>query len=98
MTTPAIIAVALLRFLGRRAEHPRATGAIQGVVLASAGLLWTDALPLGRQAVSDPLLLAILVLGVGVLATRKVESLWVIFGSAIIYLAAASVGVVAGLW
>jgi chromate transporter len=91
MTTPAIIAVALLRFLGRR-------GAIQGVVLASAGLLWTDALPLGRQAVTDPLLLAILVLGVGVLATRKVESLWVIFGSAIIYLAAASVGVVAGLW
>jgi chromate transporter len=97
MTTPAIIAVALLRFLGRRANHPRATGAIQGVVLASAGLLWTDALPLGHQAVSDPLLLIILVLGVAVLATRKIESLWVIFGSAIIYLTGASIGVVAGL-
>jgi chromate transporter len=97
MTTPAVIAVALLRFVGRRAQHPRATGAIQGVVLASAGLLWTDALPLGRQAITDPLLLVILVLGVGVLLTRRVESLWVIVGSAIIYLAAASLRVVAGL-
>jgi chromate transporter len=96
MTTPAVIAVSLLRFLGRRAEHPRAAGAIQGVVLASAGLLWTDALPLGRQAVTDPLLLVILVLGVAVLATRKVESLWVIFGSAIVYLTAASLRLVAG--
>jgi chromate transporter len=96
MTTPAVIAVALLRFLGRRAEHRRAAGAIQGVVLASAGLLWTDALPLGRQAVTDPLLLVILVLGVAVLATRKVESLWVIFGSAIVYLTAASLRLVAG--
>ena len=97
MTTPAIIAVALLRFVGRRAQHPRATGAIQGVVLASAGLLWTDALPLGRQAITDPLLLVILVLGVGVLLTRRVESLWVIVGSATIYLAAASLRLVAGL-
>ena len=97
MTTPAIIAVALLRFLGRRAQHPRATGAIRGVVLASAGLLWTDALPLGRQAVTDPLLLVILIVGVGLLLTRKLESLWVIFGSAILYLTAASIGLVTGL-
>lgn len=55
-----------------------------------------DALPLGRQAVTDPLLLVILVLGVAVLATRKVESLWVIFGSAIVYLTAASLRLVAG--
>jgi chromate transporter len=97
MATPAIIAVALLRFVGRRAQHPRATGAIQGVVLASAGLLWTDALPLGRQAITDPLLLVILVLGAGVLLTRRVESLRVIVGSAIIYLTAASLRLVGGL-
>ncbi len=97
MVTPAFGAVALLRFLGRRAEHPRATGVIQAVVLASAGLLWVDALPLGRQAVTDPLLLGILLLGAAVLASRKVESLWVILGSASLYLAAASVGLVSGL-
>jgi chromate transporter len=96
MTTPAIIAVVLLHFLGRRAQHLRAAGAIQGVVLASAGLLWTDALPLGRQAVTDPLLLIILILGVGLLLTRKVESVLVIFGSVILYLTAASIGLVSG--
>jgi chromate transporter len=97
MITPAIGAIGLLRFLGRRAKHPRATSAIQAVVLASAGLLWVDALPLGRQAITDPLLLAILIFGAAVLATRKVEAVWVIFGSAAIYLAAASLRVVSGL-
>lgn len=97
MATPAIIGVALLRFLGRCAQQPRATGAIQGVVLASAGLLWTDALPLGRQAITDPILLVILVLGAGALATRKIEALWVILASALVYLSAASLRLTAGL-
>jgi chromate transporter len=96
MITPALGAVGLLRFVGRRAEHPRAAGAIQAVVLASAGLLWVDSIPLGRQAITDPLLLAILIAGAAVLATRRVESVWVILGSASIYLAAASVRLVAG--
>jgi chromate transporter len=97
MITPAFAAVGLLRFLGRRTQHPRASGVIQAVVLASAGLLWVDALPLGRQAVTNPVLLVILLLGATVLATRKVESVWVILGSAVLYLGAASVQLVAGL-
>jgi chromate transporter len=87
----------VLRFLGKRAEHPRAKGVIQSVVLASAALLWVAALPLGREAITDPILVAILILGAGVLATRKVESIWVILGSATIYLAAASLRLVSGL-
>jgi chromate transporter len=66
-------------------------------VHASAGLLWVDALPLGRQAITDPVLLAILAAGAAVLATRRVESLWVILGSAVLYLAAASLRLVSGL-
>jgi chromate transporter len=87
----------LLRFLGRRAQHPRAKGAIQAVVLASAALLWVAALPLGREAITDPVLVAILILGARVLATRKVESIWVILGSGGIYLGAASLRVVPGV-
>lgn len=97
MITPAIIAVGLLRFLGKRAQHPRAKGVIQGVVLASAGLLWAAAVPLGRAAITDPLLLAILILGAAVIATRKVDSVWVILGSAVVYLTAASLRLVSGL-
>jgi chromate transporter len=76
---------------------PRAKDAIQAVVLASAALLWVTALPLGREAITDPVLVAILILGAGVLATRKVESIWVIIGSAGMHLAAASLRLVAGL-
>lgn len=49
---------------------------------------------LGREAITDPVLAAILILGAAVLATRKVESIWVILGSAGVYLAAASLRVV----
>jgi hypothetical protein len=66
-------------------------------VLASARLLWVDASALGGQAVANPVRLVILVLGAATLATRKVESVWVILGSAAVYIAAASVDLVSGL-
>lgn len=97
MVTPALIAVGFLRFLGRRAQHARAKGVIQAVVLASAGLLWAAAVPLGREAIRDPVLIVILILGAAVLATRKVESVWVVLGSALVYLGAASLRLVSGL-
>jgi chromate transporter len=97
MVTPAIIGVAALRFLGKRAQHPRAKAVVQAVILASAGLLWASAMPLARESITDPVLLAILLLGIAVLASRKVEALWVIVGSALIYLGAAALRLVAGL-
>jgi chromate transporter len=96
MITPAIVGVVLLRALGRRAQHPRARSVVQAVVLASAGLLWAAALPIGRSAITDPLLAAILVVSLAVLLSRRVETLWVILASGSIYLAAASMRLVAG--
>lgn len=81
----------------RRAEHPRAKGVVQAVILASAGLLWAAALPIGTSTITDPLLVAVLIVSVAILLTRKVESLWVILGSAAVYLTAASLHLVAGL-
>lgn len=97
MVTPALGAVLLLRVLGRRAEHPRAKGVVQAVILSSAGLLWAAALPIGKSTITDPLLVAVLIVSVAILLTRKVESLWVILGSAAVYLTAASLHLVAGL-
>jgi chromate transporter len=97
MITPAMGAVVLLRAVGRRAEHPRAKSVVQAVILASAGLLWAAAVPIGRSTITDPLLVAILTFSVAILLTRRVETLWVIFGSALVYLTAASLHLVAGL-
>jgi chromate transporter len=90
MVTPALLIIPLLRFAGKRAEHPRLKGMIQGVVLSSAGLLWASATPLAREAITDPLALGIVAVSTVVLLTRRVESVWVILGASALELAAAS--------
>jgi chromate transporter len=97
LCTPALIVIPLIRFAGRRVEHPRTQAVIQAVVLSSAGLLWAAAVPIARGAINDPLTVVILAASVGVLLTRKVESLWVILGAAAAQLTAVSLRLVPGL-
>ncbi len=70
---------------------------LQGVVLASAGLLWASSLPLARESVIDPLTIGIFVVTVLLLVLRKLDSLWLILGAAILELGAASAHLVSGL-
>jgi chromate transporter len=97
MATPALLILPLIRYAGDRAEHPRIQNAIQAVVIASAGLLWATAFPIAREAITDSLTCGIVIVGTGILLTRKVESLWVIVGAAILYISAASLHLVVGL-
>jgi len=97
MATPALLIIPLIHYAGRRAEHPRVKGVLQAVVLSSGGLLWAATLPIARGAISDPVSAAILLVSVIVLATRKVESLWVILASACLQLVASSLGLVSTL-
>jgi chromate transporter len=90
MITPALLIIPLLKFAGRRAEHPRVKGTIRAIVMASAGLLWASAIPLARETATDPVTLAIILLSLAVLVTRKVESLWVILASGLLEITAAS--------
>lgn len=92
MVTPALLIIPLIHLMGSRAEHPRARGALQAVVLSSAGLLWASTLPIARGAITGPVSLAIFLGSVILLATRKVESVWIILAAALIQLAAASLG------
>lgn len=81
MVTPALLIIPLFAFAGPRAQHPRVLGMIQMVVLASAGLLWTTALPLARGAVATRLDVLLLVVCLMVLLTRKMETIWVVVGA-----------------
>jgi hypothetical protein len=60
--------------------------------LASAGLLWAATLPIARATITTPLSLAIFTVSAVVLATRKVESLWVILSAAVLQLAVSAAG------
>jgi chromate transporter len=70
---------------------------LQGVVLASAGLLWASSLPLARESVRDPLTIGIFMVTAVLLVRRKIDSFWLILGAATLELAAASAHLVSGL-
>jgi chromate transporter len=54
MITPALLIVPLVHFADRKIEHPRVKAVLQSAVIASAGLLRVAAIPLARDALTDP--------------------------------------------
>jgi len=83
MITPAFLIIPMLRFLGVRAEHPRARAVARAVLFAGAGLMASAAVPLARDAIANPLPLGILVVSFLVIAFARVDSLWVMLGAAL---------------
>lgn len=94
MVTPALLIIPLLQFASKRAENPRIKSMIHAVVLASAGLLWSSAIPLTREIANAPFTWVLVLACTGVLLTRKVESLWVVLSAAAIELTLVSIHLV----
>jgi chromate transporter len=92
MSTPALAIILIMSYMGKRAEHPRVKGLLRTVVLASAALLVTAALPLAHDAIRGPLTLALGIVSLVVLLSKKVDTLWVIAGAAAVSLAASFTG------
>jgi len=84
MITPAFLIIPMVRFLGRRAEHPRARSVARAVLCAGAGLMASAAVPLARDAVANPLSLGIFIASFALIAAARVDSLWVMLGAALI--------------
>ena len=83
MITPALTVIALLHRLSRKADHPRVKGALQAVVVASAGLTISATLPLARNVLTTPLPIAICLGSLLVLVlARRVSTVLVILASA----------------
>lgn len=82
MVTPAFLIIPMLRFIGKRAEHPRVKSMIRMMLLASAGLLISASLPMARDAVTGVVTLAILVGSFLAIAFTRIDSIWIILGSA----------------
>jgi chromate transporter len=93
MITPALLIIPLLQFARRKIDHPRVKTAMQTVVIASAGLLLAASIPLAKDALTDPVTIAIAVISFVLLLTTKLDTLWIILGAALISLSASSLGV-----
>ena len=91
MSTPALLIIPLVHFVGRRMEHPRVKGVLQTVVIASAGLLLAAAIPLAHDALTDPVTIGIAVVSLVLLLVTEIDTLWIILGAAGISLSASSI-------
>jgi chromate transporter len=80
--TPAFLILPLMRFVRDRAGTPRLRGAIQAVIVATAGLLLSASLPLARDAIHGGFSLGIVIATFAVLSFTPVDSAWVMLGAA----------------
>src|SRR5271170_3179618 len=74
MITPALLIIPLVHFAGRKMEHPRVNGVLQTVVIASAGLLLAAAIPLARDALTEPITIAIAIAAVSLVVLRAADN------------------------
>lgn len=82
--TPAFLIIPMVRRLGARAGRPRVRGAIQGVLLAAAGLIASATVPLARDAITGPAPLVIAIAGFFLLIRTRLDVCWVMLGSALV--------------
>lgn len=84
MITPAFLVVPLVRYAGRRAGHPRVRGALDAAVVAGAGLILATVEPLARASITGWLPFAIALASFVALASRRVDTVWIIAAAALI--------------
>jgi chromate transporter len=68
----------LIRFIGRRLEHPRARSMLNAAMLASAGLIFTSAAPLAEASIHTWLTAAIAAAACLLVATTRVPTVAII--------------------
>ena len=93
MVTPALLVIPLVAFAGRQLEHPRVKACLRTVVIASAGLLLAAAIPLAKDALTDPVTIAIAAVSLALLLTTHLDTLWIILGAALVSVSASALGV-----
>jgi chromate transporter len=88
MVTPACLVIPLIRYAGRKAEHPRVRSTLDAAVLASAGLILATIQPMAHDVITGWLPFLLAMGAFIVLIATKVETIWVI----------AAAGVIGALW
>jgi chromate transporter len=94
MTTPALLIIPLMHFVGRKLENPRVKTVLQTLVIASSGLLLAAVIPLARDGLTDWLTITIAVITVILLFVAKIDTLWIVLGAAAASLAASAASLI----
>ncbi len=92
MITPAFLILPLLRYVGKRAEQPRVKSAIQGLTIAAAALIVSATVPLARDSVTGWVPACLAISSFLVVAFTRLDTFWVMAGSAMAGLLAYAAG------
>jgi chromate transporter len=88
MVTPACLVIPLIRYAGRKADHPRVRSTLDATVLASAGLILATIQPMAHDVITGRMPFALALGTFIVLIATKLETIWVI----------ATAGLIGVLW
>jgi chromate transporter len=93
MVAPSLMVILLVGYFGKRAQHPRVRGMLQCVVLASATLLVLASIPIGREALNGWLTIAITLVALPLLISKRINTVWIIAGAAALSLTGSVIGI-----
>ena len=93
MITPAFLAIALLKLLEGRTDHPRVKNAIQALTAAAAGLMLANGWPIAQFAIRSWPLAAIAVLALAAFLSRRIETVWVLAAAGALAICGALAGI-----
>ena len=83
MCTPALVVIPLISYAARYVRHARIRSITRAVVVASAGLLLSAALPLAHDGLTGAVPIAIAVGCLVVLLVTKIDPLWVVLAASV---------------
>ncbi len=84
MILPSFLVIPLIYFLGQKAEHPRVKSILSSVIIASAALLFAQAIPLAKDAIDGYFTFAIALLSFLLLLLTRIKTHWIIFSALLI--------------
>jgi chromate transporter len=84
MITPSFLVIPVIRYAGRRTEHPRVRSTLEAAMLATAGLILAATEPLARDAITGWMPFALALATFVILIATKIETIWVIAAAALI--------------
>jgi chromate transporter len=84
LVTPAFLAVPIIRFIGRRLEHPRARSMLNAAMLASAGLIFTSAVPLAQASIHTWITAALAAAACILVAATRVPTVAIIAAAGVV--------------
>ncbi len=83
LISPAVLIIPLLKYAGKRVEHPRVRRVLDSAVIATVGLILCSSAPLAQDAIPGIVPAVLAIASLTLLVTTRIQTLWLIGGSAL---------------